>query len=463
MLVGVIQEKTIGAVAQRLAALPPVFDMVELRLDALEAFRVQDVASLVLPCPALFTLRPKGQGGAFAGSEAERLEGLLALAGLAPAYIDVEYDTPPEWIARIATASPGTQLVLSCHDFTRTPEDLAALLAPMRAAAPGAWYKIATMGHSTLDALRMLVFCKECPDPLIGIVMGEDGATTRVLAPVVGPGFSYCPVTEASAPGQIDATTLAEVYNFKALNKQTKIYGLLGDPVSKSVGHLFHNRLNRETGENAVYVKWRLEPEELPEAVALLRRLGVAGLSVTMPLKEHMMPLVESHDGAVHAIGALNTVVAEGDLWHGHNTDGPGALQALHIPLAGKRVAVLGAGGAAKAVIFAASQAGAELLVLNRSVAKAAALGVQALPLEALETLAERQCHVVINALPVQVALPLSPRSFMPGSVAMDITYMGGSVFLEAASLAGCKCLEGTGMFQQQALLQRRIWGLGCS
>ena len=461
MLIGVIQETGIEALVHTLARVPEHFDMIELRLDALETVDITALRSIALPKPAIFTLRPKDQGGAFGGPEALRLELLEQLAALCPACIDVEYTTSPEWVERIRQASPASQLILSYHNFSHTPADLEAIRQNMLHTAPGAVCKIATMANSTLDALRMLVFCKQSPAPVIGICMGEKGSSTRILAPVVHTGFAYCPVTTASAPGQIEAATLCDLYNFKQLGPTSALYGLIGDPVDKSIGHLHHNARNKQYGDKAVYVKWQLVPEELPAAMPLFRALDVRGLSVTMPLKEPVLPLMDTVDTEAAAIGAVNTLVFKNGLVSGYNTDAAGAIRALPGTLKGKKVAVLGAGGAAKAIVHELRKEQAQVLVLNRSPEKAVALGVPVLPLARLASLALEACDYTINTLPISAELPLTDNSFTQGSVAMDITYMGHSIFLSAAKKAGCECIEGTAMYQCQADMQRTLWGLG--
>lgn len=458
MLIGVIQENTIEAVKAQLHALPDYFDAVELRLDACQGIDKNALSGMDFPKPVIITLRSKDQGGTYPHDEEQRLETLLDLARCQPDYIDLEYNVPSAWVKKIQACSPKTRIIISYHDFTKTPEDLGAILGKMKKTMAGAIYKIATMANSTLDALRMMVFCKESSDELIGICMGEAGATTRILAPVLHTGFSYCPVTTASAPGQIDPQFLCDVYNFKHLNKQTQIYGLLGDPVAPSQGHLLHNKANLAEGLNAVYVKWQVTPENLAEAVGLLKKLDVRGLSVTMPLKEHILPLLDELEEQVKKIGASNTIAVRDGEWIGCNTDARGALKALPYSLEGKKVVLLGAGGAAKAIFHEIKKQTQDILVLNRSVEKAAKFGVRALPLEALATLADEKYDCLINTLPASAELPMTSRTFLPEAVVMDITYTSESACLRKAREHGAQCIEGLAMFREQAALQRYLW-----
>ena len=124
------------ALAARIRTIPPLlYDVLELRLDHCADLNIQQLGTLPFPLPVLMTLRPKDQGGAYQGSEVERLTLLLELARLQPAWLDVEYTVPPEHVARIQAASPGTQVILSYHNFTHTPENLDGILAGMRRTA----------------------------------------------------------------------------------------------------------------------------------------------------------------------------------------------------------------------------------------------------------------------------------------------------------------------------------------
>ena len=468
MLIGVIQKPRLAEMAAVLDTLDAsLFDALELRLDACEDLTAEGLARLPLPLPAIFTLRCREEGGAFQGEEAVRLTLLETLIRLKPAYMDIEASVPADRIAAIRALSPTTQIILSRHNFTETPDALEDMLHTMRAQAEGVIYKIATYARNSLDALRMLVFCTQqraAGIPLVGICMGPDGESTRILAPLVHSGLCYCPVEECSAPGQIDVHSLREIYNVVGMNTDTALYGLLGNPVSHSIGHMHHNRLNASAGGNAVYVKWRLEPEELEQGLALLHTLGVRGLSVTMPLKEAVLPFLCGMNGAVRDIGAANTLIAMPDGWYGLNTDGQGALNCLPVALHGKRVVVLGAGGAAKSVIYEAVRQGAVVRVFNRSAHKRLPGDVPVYPLGEVGRLRNEPYDVIINALPFDAPIAFAEVPFLRGTLAMDCSYAkpGGQIgeFLRRAAEAGCVALDGAGMYVEQAALQRGVWGL---
>lgn len=470
MLIGVIQKQSLAEIAAVIAGLEPgLYDMLELRLDGCRDLSVQGLGKVLRnpprPLPILLTLRSPAEGGAFSGSEAERLDLLEALMTLKPDFVDVEAAVAAARTGRIRAVSPRTRLILSWHDFTGTPRDLSAVLARMRERADNAIYKLAAFAHTTTDALRMLVFCREQQQkgvPMVGISMGAYGVSSRILAPVMHAGLSYCPVEESTAPGQLDGHTLRTIYRFATLNPTTDVYGLIGDPVEQSIGHIWHNARNAEHATNAVYVKWNITREELPEALPLLARLGVRGLSVTMPHKEAVVPLLTGVDTTAAAIGAVNTLRAETGGFCGTNTDGAGALHALPLDVYGKKLAVIGAGGAARALIHAADWAGARFAVFNRTPGKAlpgAGAAIITRPLPELPALRAEGYDAIINTLPFDSGMDFSTVPFLPGRFAMDISYGKASAFLALAGQAGCTLVDGKGMYQHQATLQRAWWG----
>lgn len=525
MLVAVLCPSTMADLAKQLAALntslntsldTALYDCLEIRLDFCRDVNPEQFPAL--PLPAIFTLRSQKQGGHFTGTEQERLSLLEKLLALAPAYMDVEDDIPADRLRAWKKRGHDTTFILSYHDFSQTP-DLEDRLASMMAMLPpqrGVLYKIACQANNTLDALRMLVFCRhqhthlsELGSGLIGISMGEHGTTTRILAPVVHHGLCYCPTTTQTAPGQLTANELANLYNFANLTPETAIYGLLGDPVEQSQGHIFHNSRNKCDNRNAIYVKWRVTPQELSPALAYLSALQVQGLSVTMPLKniiaphcraivaspsEHaspsLVPLAKAPASEIpintlragHSINPAMTSTAtykvsatvsanvsgipllcslavEHGYWEGTNTDGEGALRSLPFSVQGKTVIILGAGGAAMALATALHNAKAHCLVYNRS-AKTLINGLPTLSLDALFNAPLPPHELIINTLPFTLALPFEHLKFHPEALAFDISYGNASRFLEEAEKAGCQILTGQRMFEEQAFLQRQFWGL---
>lgn len=440
-------------------------DGIELRLDCFESFDLPRIQSLLQECPipVLLTLRKASHGGHFAQSEEAREALLEKLLSLSPQYIDFEYDMRPDFIQRMAKKYPKTKIITSYHNFEETP-DLKAIWKKIQNPCAFA-YKIATMGKSTLDSLKMLHFMQaqqKAGNRFIGIVMGESGQITRILGPIFGNfiDYSLLEAKEATAPGQLLLDDLLNIYRYRSLNGQTQIFSLIGDPVDKSVGHIAHNKAFQELHCNAVYVKMQIKPEEIEGFFSQIKGLPFKGLSVTMPLKESLFPFLQNIDPDAQKIGAINTLLIESGAIEGTNTDGRGALDAIEKKekVNGKKIVVLGAGGAAKGIAFEAKKRGAELLILNRTAEKALALAGE---LECrgggLDSLGDEKYDMIINTTPDE--MPIDPQFILPHKLAMDIkTRPKDTAFLLEAAKRDCVLVYGYEMWINQAVLQWKAW-----
>ena len=273
-------------------------------------------------------------------------------------FVDYPWDSCPSHI-------DPSKLILSYHNFEKTPDNLEEILQTMLKVSSAKFYKIATMARSSLDALRMLRFVKEHSD-VIGLCMGTLGQLTRILAPVVGSQIMYASHTN-SILGQLSLEALLEIYHFRSLARKTRIYALIGDPVSQSLGHLYHNMEMQGVG---VYCKIPIKSSELSSFFQHIRDLPFGGLSVTMPHKEAVIPFLDEIDNEAKEIGAVNTIGFKKGKLVGTNTDAKAAFQLLG-NVRGKTVLVLGAGGAGRAIIYAAKKRGADIFVWNRTREKA--------------------------------------------------------------------------------------------
>ncbi|MGR3973213.1 MAG: type I 3-dehydroquinate dehydratase [Candidatus Rhabdochlamydia sp.] len=345
-----------------------------------------------------------------------------------------------------------TPLIVSYHNYQET-KDLELILEKMKQKWPLAtYYKIATFATSSLDALRMLVFQKQNTN-VIGICMGKHGSITRILSPIVSAPLTYAPLTEEdqNAPGQLTWKELLHTYHFPLLNKQTRIYGVIGDPVSQSVGHLFHNDQFKLKGKNKVYVKIKVKEQELAQFFECIESLPFQGLSVTAPLKEKVLPFLHTRSPVVSRIGASNTLVRTENGWEGDNTDGEAALKGLG-DLSGQTAVILGAGGAARAVIYALLSQKARVVIWNRTPDKARALSQ------------EFQCEwahifssydLLINT--TSSSLEEVDIPWIKKALVIDISLKPSS-FLERAALHGCQVMGGFSMYIQQAIKQQELF-----
>lgn len=428
----------------------------ELRLDLFPTIEFGFIETVLKEArsPILLTLRktprvPESERGAL-------LERLLALH---PPFFDVEWDMDPEFLRNVMGKYPKTKFILSYHNFEKTPDDLEGLYRSM-SQFPAYSYKIAAMANTTNDALKMLLLAKKY-QKVSAICMGERGEFARVLGPCVGNLVNYCCLNleNKTAPGQLSLGELMDIYHYPSLNPQTAIYGLIGDPVEKSPGHKHHNGVFRRRGINAVYVKMRVLPEELAEFIPLAKALPIKGLSVTIPLKEKILPFLDQIEPGSKPISAINTLRFEKDKIWGTNTDGFGALDAIEKKgvVRGKKVVLLGAGGAARAIAFEAKRRGAHVVILNRTLERGHALANELTCVAGgLEDVPE-DYEVMINCSPDP--MPIEEKLIRKGTVAMDVVYAPReTVFLQAAMKKECQIVYGEEMYLNQAAGQTAFW-----
>src|SRR5207245_1232109 len=207
---------------------------------------------------------------------------------------------------------------------------------------------------------------------LIAFCMGPKGIPSRVLAPHWGSAAVYAPLrrASASAPGQVPLEDLFELYRFDRIDAETRLLGVLGSPVGHSLSPPMHNAALAALGINDCYLPF--EATTVAEFLPLLSELRIAGLSVTLPHKERILPYLDRLDETARRVGAANTVVKSWNRLEGYNTDVEAALAPLRgrIDLKGARVAVLGAGGAARALVFGLEREGARVTIFNRTAAR---------------------------------------------------------------------------------------------
>ncbi len=259
---------------------------------------------------------------------------------------------------------------------------------------------------------------------------------------------------------------------------RTKIFALIGDPVERSLSPAMHNAAFKELGLDCVYVALRVARDSLPEAIRCVKALGIGGLNVTTPHKVDIVRLLDELDESVSRVGAVNTVKNEDGKLIGFNTDGRGAIEALKEKvgeLRGRKVVLLGAGGAARAIAFSLAETGVELTLANRTASKARKLAASIerklgskvnqveLKQEVLKGVLE-QADILINATSVgmypDVDQTLVRGDIMhPGLVVNDIIYEPLTTrLLCEAKEAGAQTINGLGMLTHQGAASLELW-----
>lgn len=249
------------------------------------------------------------------------------------------------------------------------------------------------------------------------------------------------------------------------IDSRSRLYALLGDPVAHSLSPQMHTAAFNQAGYNGVYVALRVT--DVGAAVAGMRALGVAGASVTIPHKTAVIELLDEVDPTALAIGAVNTIVNAGGRLCGYNTDGIGAMRALQekCTLADKRVAVIGAGGAARAVGYMAVAQGARVVIVNRTVSRGEALAdAVGGDFEVLEGFSGHDVDVLINTTsvgmhPATEEMVVDESLLAAHMVVMDVVYNPVSThLLRSAQRKGCQTIDGVTMFVQQGAAQFELW-----
>jgi 3-dehydroquinate dehydratase/shikimate dehydrogenase len=447
--------------------------LVELRLDYIQG-EVQIKRLLKdRPCPVIITCRRKSDGGRWEHSEEKRLQ-LLRLAIVEGAdYVDLEDD-----IAASVPRYGKTKRIVSHHDMLRTPADLPDLHARM-AAIDADVVKIATMANHPSDNLRMLDIIRAATVPTVGICMGEIGVPTRILGGRAGAPFTFATFNDdrVLAPGQIGWKVMRDVYRYDRIGPSAKIYGVVADPVGHSLSPVVHNAALASAGIDAVYVPFRVPADQLDDFLAAAERWPLAGLSVTIPHKEAVLPKCTETDDLVKSIGAANTLTFSNDGMSAVNTDAIAAIESLEAALADneqrsegpglgiKSAIVLGAGGAARAVAVGHKHPGVEVTIASRTLERsqkvATDVGCKAIDWAARHRM-PHDC--IINATPIGMhpdvdATPFDKEHLRPYMVVFDTVYNPeNTLFVKEARSVGCKIVTGVEMFVRQAAIQFRTW-----
>ena len=422
---------------------------------------------------AIATCRRKEHGGNFMGSLSAELDALASAAEAGCQIVDLEVESAEEAKPaqlekfRSALGATGTMLLISFHDFSRT-RGLDQAADRIAAFKPD-FVKVVSTAHSLADNLAMLRLIEDRSRSarVVGIAMGEEGLVSRVLGPRAGAEFTFASLDDSSetAPGQVSAKTLRDLYRLDHIDQATRIFGVAGNPIAHSLSPLLHNTAFRREHVNAVLLP--LKVRTLADLLTLVLELPISGIAVTMPFKQEVLPHLANMDPLTARIGACNTLRtgADGKLY-GFNTDVAGVVRPLakRLTLKGARIAVVGAGGASRAAVFGLVDEGAEVFIVNRTHEHAVTLA-KAAKAKALkhEQLAKNHFDVLINSTPCGMAgskqaLPIAANELNAGLV-FDMVYNPlETPLLKLAQSRGIPAIGGLEMFVQQGARQFEIW-----
>ena len=471
-----------------------VADAVELRLDSLapEEFESLDdparLAALLGACPrqSIITLRAHEEGGSTrhtADARAAFWRRLFAHTELAASflYADIELALL-ETDLRDDAGIDRNKIICSFHDWTGAASlDISRVYE--RARATGARViKIATTAADAIDCLphfRLLRRAVDDDQLLVPIAMGDCGAMTRILALAHDSPLAYAALDSrsANAPGQFVADELRHLYRAPRITRHTMLTGLIGSPVAHSLSPLLHNSAFAHAGADAVYL-----PLDIRDPGGFLRRavrpatreidFAWRGFSVTAPHKERVIEHLDSIDAAARDIGAVNTIVVERDgTLRGYNTDAAAVLAEVAdaMSLRAARIAVIGAGGAARATLFSARAHGARTIVFARDPSRAASVAARfGADCQPLDGASFSGFDLVINTTPLGTRraddshadeTPAFAPDLRGAGAAYDLVYNPARTrFLLEAEAAGCRTFGGLEMLIRQAASQSQLW-----
>ncbi len=462
-----------------LARYRPLVQMAELRVDLLAADERTHAWRAAAACdlPLILTARRSRDGGRFDGPEAERVALLRRLfadscaRGRRFAFVDVEEDVEAPDLEGEVRAR-GSRIVRSRHDPGGVPQDLEAAMRRLRRApsdlAKGAFH---TRGSADLLALFEAAARLDFEHILVG--MGPFGFATRILTPRTGSYLTFASAAEADvkgAAGHSDPATLCQLYRYPRLRPDTAIYGVIGNPVMHSRSPHIHNRGFRLCGVDAVYLPFLVD--SVPSFLRLAELLAIRGVSVTIPHKHEVMAHLAAREQAVSAIGACNTLVRGESGWRGMNTDAAGFLRPLAdagFNRASGRATVIGAGGAARSVVYALRTLGMPVLVLNRTPDRARSLAADfgcewaALDAAGLARIDGFDDLIVqttsCGMSPQAEEDPIADRPLRGTEWVYDLVYSPPeTALLRRAAACGCRTVRGGRMLIAQAMEQFRAF-----
>ncbi len=414
----------------------------------------------------LATCRRHQNHGRFNGSIEEQIAILDAAVNAGARAVDIEIETAEVAAAKLDLFRGRTRLVLSYHNFEGTPAMETVLRRMLR--VPADAYKIVTTARKPSDNLRVLSLAHAHPRvPLILLAMGETGFPSRVLSTVFGGLYTYAApsAAEGTAAGQVAARQLRHIYRVEKLDRDSRVYGVIADPVRHSISPAVHNRGFQARRIDAVYLPFLVQPAQLKDFMTMAGKLPVAGFSVTIPHKQRILRYLDIVEPLARRIGAVNTVWRKAGKWRGANTDAPGIVVPLsrHLRVARSTILVVGNGGAARGAAFALADAGATLAITGRNPDRVRAL---AKACGAEPVLREQAAGRNFDALVHATSLGMCPNvneSFFPGripaAVVFDMVYNPlETLLIRRAREQGSTVVLGLEMFLEQAARQFEIW-----
>ncbi len=450
-------------------------DVIEVRFDCLPSDQIENfkfqISNLNFEKTLLATFRAPDQGGQRETSLYER-RAFWRESQESFGIADLEEDV-------VEYGEKYSEKIVSFHDFNGVPGDLGQIFDRL-AATDANIIKLAVTANDISDAIpiwKLLELAKTEGKQIIPIAMGEAGKWTRILGLAHGAYLTYAALDagKETADGQLTAKDLTETYCVKELDKNTKVFGVIGDPVSGSLSPYMHNAEFAAADVNAVFMHLLVKDldafiRRMVKAETREVELNFGGFSVTMPHKQAIIPHLDAIDPTAAKIGAVNTIKIEDGKLAGYNTDAHGfitPLKARFGDIRDARVAVFGAGGASRACVYALQQEGADVTVFARDLQKAKVFADEFGIKHHQLTTDNRQLttDILVDATPQGMKGPLEHESLFTADELSGVKFVYDLVtsaadtpIVRAAKAAGVPAIGGLEMLIAQGVKQFEIW-----
>jgi 3-dehydroquinate dehydratase/shikimate dehydrogenase len=432
-----------------IASLPSAVRWLEVRADLLGDLDADWLRSH-FPGLLLYSLRSRAEGGAFTGSEAERRARLLAAARCWD-LVDLEArDLVPEILARV----PAERRVLSWHAGAGPAVDLDELRARHAhfATVEARLIRLVPAAVEPADALAPLRLLREAGrSDLTAWASGPAGWWSRLLAPRLGAPFVFAAAGDEE--GELTVAQLLADYGLPLLPPVEELYGIVGRAAAKSLSPRLHNAAYRALGLPALYLPFPTASFETfwgALADGALAGLGwpLRGLTVTAPHKEPALTAADEASPLASLAGSANTLLRQGTAWRADTADADGVLSALlsrGVAVAGRRVAVVGCGGAGRAAAAGLQAAGADVTLVNRGRERGRyASELLGLPFVPLSRFSAEEFPLVVHATPLQHEPPFPIEGLRAGGVVVELVYGAAPTpLMTAAKACGGLAIDG--------------------
>ncbi len=467
---GATMQENYAALAQN----EPYVQILELRIDTLNLdLKPELEEAIAFPSrtnlPVILTCRRKTDAGQFTQSERKRLSLLRKVSAGNFSYVDLEANVRKSDFEEELKAQ-GKRIIKSIHNFDGLPDNLDVKISHI--IAKGDIPKVAVQINGIKDLVNLFKLGKRFDkvEEKIIIGMGRYGLASRMLYRKLGSMLTFCSSYDPQEVGLLSAKTMKELYRADQVDNKTSLFGVIGDPVGKSISPAIHNLGFKELGLNAIYVPFNVD--DVRAFFVLADLLNIQGFSVTVPHKIHVLPYLGRTSREVRRLGSCNTVSLQDDTWNGSNTDYYGFLDLIKEPLeAGKikNALVLGSGGGARAIVWALRGHNVNVTILNRTVEHAQALARETSsnygPLTDVSKYSG-SIDLIIQASSMGMDCSQEPEndparefSYTGSELVCDLVYRPhDTAFLIHAQKAGCQILHGLDMLLAQGQLQFRTF-----